>query len=75
MLTLTELAGLLKLDHDAVLTRVHSGELPGRRFGKEWRFSRRAVFAWLDGHDAPERRPPGFAGSSPLIIRHRDEDI
>jgi excisionase family DNA binding protein len=64
VLTLTELAGLLKLDHDAVLTRVHAGELPGRRFGTKWRFSRRAVLDWLDGHDAPERKPPGFAGSS-----------
>ncbi|WP_298209264.1 hypothetical protein [Ferrimicrobium sp.] len=33
VLTRTELASLLKLDDDAVLVRVHSGELPGRRFG------------------------------------------
>ncbi len=30
VLTLVELAELLKLDDNAVLVRVHSGELPGR---------------------------------------------
>ncbi len=76
VLTLTELAELLKLDDDAVLVRVHSGELPGRRFGGEWRFSRRAVLDWLDGHDAPERRPPGFAGSSSShIVAHSVEGV
>ncbi|WP_276940738.1 helix-turn-helix domain-containing protein [Ferrimicrobium acidiphilum] len=73
VLTLVELAELLKLDDNAVLVRVHSGELPGRRFGSEWRFSRRAVLDWLDGHDAPERRPPGFAGSSSHIVGHSTE--
>ncbi|MDA8400402.1 MAG: helix-turn-helix domain-containing protein [Actinomycetota bacterium] len=67
VLTLSELAGLLKLDDDTVLVRVHSGELPGRRFGTEWRFSRRAVLDWLDGHDGPERKPPGYTGSSSHI--------
>ena len=64
VLTLHQLAGLLKLDDDAVLLRVHSGELPGRRFGAEWRFSRHAVLDWLHGHDSPERKPPGFTSSS-----------
>ncbi|WP_276938549.1 helix-turn-helix domain-containing protein [Ferrimicrobium acidiphilum] len=75
VLTLVELAELLKLDDNAVLVRVHSGELPGRRFGSEWRFSRRAVLDWLDGHDAPERRPPGFAGSSSHIVGHSTEGV
>ncbi|MEX6428419.1 helix-turn-helix domain-containing protein [Ferrimicrobium sp.] len=75
VLTLAELAELLKLDDDAVLVRVHSGELPGRRFGSEWRFSRRAVLDWLDGHDAPERRPPGFAGSPSHIVGHSAEGV
>ena len=67
VLTLTELASLLKLDDDAVLVRVHSGELPGRRFGTEWRFARSAVLDWLHGYETPERNPPGFAGSSSSI--------
>lgn len=64
VVTLDELAALLKLDPGAVMVRVDAGELPGRRFGDQWRFSRRAVLSWLDGSDTPERTPPGF-GPSP----------
>ncbi len=64
VLTLDELSELLKLDPDTVLTRVDTGELPGRRFGNHWRFSRRAVLAWLDGSDIPQRTPPGFGPAS-----------
>jgi excisionase family DNA binding protein len=34
-----------------------AGELPGRRIGQKWRFSRRAVLDWLA---APERARAGF---------------
>ncbi|NNN14534.1 MAG: helix-turn-helix domain-containing protein [Acidimicrobiaceae bacterium] len=64
VLTLDELAELFKLDAGTVMVRVDAGELPGRRFGDQWRFSRRAVLAWLDGSDSPERTPPGFGPSS-----------
>jgi hypothetical protein len=30
--------------------------LPGRRFGKEWRFARMAVLAWLADGDPQKRR-------------------
>jgi hypothetical protein len=30
--------------------------LPGRRFGKEWRFARIAVLAWLADGDPQKRR-------------------
>src|SRR3979409_256318 len=43
VLTLEEVARLLKIPPDAVRSRAEEGELPGRRFGKEWRFSRMAV--------------------------------
>jgi len=56
VLTLAEVARLLKVSTDAVRSRAEEGELPGRRFGKEWRFARLAVLAWLaDG----ERQQPG----------------
>lgn len=47
VLTLGEVAKLLKVSADAVRSRAEEGELPGRRFGKEWRFARTAVLAWL----------------------------
>jgi hypothetical protein len=30
--------------------------LPGRRFGKEWRFARMAVLGWLADGDPQKRR-------------------
>ena len=55
VLTLEEAAALLKLPPDAVRERAEAGDLPGRRFGAEWRFTRSAIFDWLG---AGEVRPP-----------------
>ena len=56
VLTLEEAAALLKLPADTVRSRAEEGDLPGRRFGKEWRFARRAVLAWLADGDPQKRR-------------------
>lgn len=55
VLTLEEVATLLKVPADAVRSRAEEGELPGRRFGKEWRFARMAVLAWLADGEAKKR--------------------
>lgn len=55
VLTLAELATLLKVPEAAVRSRAETGELPGRRFGKEWRFARIAVLEWLADGDAKNR--------------------
>ena len=49
VLTLTQAAELLQLAPDAVAELAEAGEVPGRRIGEEWRFSREAVLAWLGG--------------------------
>lgn len=59
VLTLAEAAALLRVDEASVLARIDDGDLPGRRFGDEWRFSRDAVLRWLEGSDK-SRRAPGF---------------
>ena len=56
VLTLEEIARLLKVSPDAVRSRAEDCELPGRRFGKEWRFARMAVLAWLADGEARRRR-------------------
>jgi excisionase family DNA binding protein len=55
VLTLEEVARLLKVSADAVRSRAEEGELPGRRFGKQWRFARMAVLAWLADGEAQKR--------------------
>ena len=52
VLTLEQLAQFLQTDEETVRTLAEAGELPGRKVGEEWRFSRRAVLAWLEGDRA-----------------------
>jgi excisionase family DNA binding protein len=51
VLDLSEVAALLKVDETAVQTLAESGELPGRRIGDQWRFSRGAVLRWLEASE------------------------
>lgn len=67
VLTLDDAAELLRITPEALLARASAGELPGRRFANEWRFSRRALFDWLQGSDRVVRdgRAPGFRKATP----------
>jgi excisionase family DNA binding protein len=47
VLTLPEVADLLQTDDETVAKLADSGELPARKLGGEWRFSRAAVLKWL----------------------------
>ena len=49
VLTLEQAAELLQVPPEAAAELADAGELPGRRIGEDWRFSRRAVLAWLGG--------------------------
>jgi excisionase family DNA binding protein len=49
VLTGEQLAELLQIDVKTVRSLAARGELPGRKIGREWRFSRRAVLDWLAG--------------------------
>jgi excisionase family DNA binding protein len=55
VLSVGELAAWLRLDEPAVLAAAEAGELPGRRIGADWRFSRPAIAAWLAA--APQPQP------------------
>jgi excisionase family DNA binding protein len=47
--TLEQLARFLQASEDTVRALAETGELPGRRVGDEWRFSRQAILDWLEG--------------------------
>jgi excisionase family DNA binding protein len=47
VLTTEQLAELLQVEPGTVKDLVRRGELPGRKIGRDWRFSREAVLAWL----------------------------
>src|SRR5438067_12989572 len=61
VLTLEETAALLRLPVDALRARAEAGKRPGRRFGGDWRFSRKGVLDWLA---AGERSSAGEDESS-----------
>ena len=48
ILTLEEAAALLRVDDDALRSLAEQGDVPARRIGAQWRFSRPALLAWLD---------------------------
>jgi excisionase family DNA binding protein len=47
VMNVEQTAELLQLDAKTVLELAEGGELPGRKLGNAWRFSRTAVIAWL----------------------------
>jgi excisionase family DNA binding protein len=61
VLTVEQLAELLQVDEKTVRTLAAKGELPGRKLGRHWRFSRQAVLDWLATPER-KRRAAGFEG-------------
>jgi excisionase family DNA binding protein len=55
VLSPVEVADLLQVDESVVEELAEAGELPGRKIGDEWRFSRTAILDWLGAAaDEPE---------------------
>lgn len=55
ILTLTEIAGYLKVSEKTILRMVQSGQFPGVKVSNQWRFVRAIVDDWLSArmHSAP----------------------
>jgi excisionase family DNA binding protein len=49
VMTAAEVAELLRSDETTVTEMADRGDLPGRKLGEEWRFSRAAMLDWLAG--------------------------
>ena len=47
VLSLEEAAALLRVEPDDVRELAEAGDLPGRKLGRQWRFSRTALLTWL----------------------------
>jgi len=47
VLTVTEVAELMRVSTDTIYRLAVAGELPGRKVGRAWRFSRSAVTRYL----------------------------
>jgi excisionase family DNA binding protein len=49
VLTAAQAGELLQIEEELIVELAEAGELPGRKLGKVWRFSRTALVAWLAG--------------------------
>jgi excisionase family DNA binding protein len=58
VLDLREAAVLLGLDERVVAAEAAGGNLPGRRIGGQWRFSRAHLLAWLGGRSGQDDAQP-----------------
>ena len=47
VLTVADAAELLQVETEVVERLAADGELPGRRIGEQWRFTRQAILDWL----------------------------
>ena len=47
VLSLTEAARFLRISPVTLGRRVRAGEVPGKKVGNQWRFSREAMTRWL----------------------------
>ncbi|WP_407642413.1 helix-turn-helix domain-containing protein [Caballeronia arvi] len=56
ILTIPEVAALLRVAEKTVYTLAQRGEIPAFKVGGQWRFSRSAIQAWIDSHN---RTPQG----------------
>lgn len=61
-LTTDEVLAYLKVNLRTVYRLIDAGHLPALRVGRQWRFRRRDIDAWLDGQvGAPPAAPPPAA--------------
>lgn len=71
ILTISELAELLKIAEKTVYVLVQRREVPGFKVGGQWRFSRAAIDLWIETRSRVPERPasavgrPRASGASP----------
>ena len=54
VLNVEEAAEYLRFSPYTIREKAREGEIPGRKIGKEWRFSRRALLEWLESGNGHE---------------------
>ena len=52
LLTLKEVAKLLRLSPQTLYKMLEQGEIPAVKIGSQWRFDREQLRSWLESHGA-----------------------
>ena len=77
MLTIDDLAKYLKLKPQTIYRWAQTGKIPGAKFGKEWRFRRSLIEAWIDrqmAENGAENRADGAGGRAKKNARSRNNN-
>lgn len=56
VMTLDEVVAYLRLPKSTVYRLVQSGKIPGQKAGRQWRFHRDAIDAWLSAGSTKKPR-------------------
>jgi excisionase family DNA binding protein len=59
VLTISEMAALLKIAERTVYSLAQRGEIPGFKVGGQWRFSRAAIDNWIEVSSRAARADTG----------------
>jgi excisionase family DNA binding protein len=63
------IAALLEVSADTVYELLQSGELPGRKVGRQWRTTRNAVMRWLEQSMAADTAQRTAQGGDDAALR------
>ena len=62
VLTAAEVASVLRVDADMIISAISNGELPGNRVGSHWRVDLGALTRWLQGRYGDDQPTERIAG-------------
>ena len=74
VLTVGEVAQLLRIPRSSVYTLAQDGRIPCQKAGRQWRFSARAIEGWLaagTSHTGPGNPPSGRR----VVRSSQEEDL
>jgi len=79
ILNIEDAASLLGVSIKTFNKVLHSEDMPARKIGREWKFSRRALVEWVGrGHSRDFYREQGSAqkppGKAPIAVPQRTQD-
>ena len=72
ILTIREVAALLKIGEKTTYTMVQTGELPGFKVRGQWRFRKTDLDAWI--HSQVERSLQADRGTATVVQSGEDDD-
>jgi excisionase family DNA binding protein len=66
ILTIADVAQLLKIGEKTLYVLVQRGEIPGFKVGGQWRFSRAAIDSWIESRSKTPSRAESPSGQPSL---------